>query len=176
MSVKSLQIGPVTIPVYATVGGLTQRYEPLGPESILRVASGRGVKQMTWSKIRIVTSGSGTVPPGLDGLDYSQSMVLRCVTPRGIALQPDVLTTMLPATRRSDAGHEPFAVAELPGPRYVRTALVLAGNVATITPVTGAIAYLVRYYPEYTVWAKRPGAGGDHRQSTHDWELVCEEV
>lgn len=169
----SLQIGSVVIYDLEALD-LDQQYELIGGETIQRAVSGAGLKQMTWSKLRVTTSGSGWLPPALDGLDTSVQMTLRCGIPRA---NPCVgLVATLPAARRADAGHLPYATAILASGQAVRTAVALVGNTATVTAVAGAVDYRVYYYPELTVWAFRPNISGNRSEATHRWELICEEV
>ena len=167
------QLGDVTVPVLAGVDQLAHRYEPIGGESIFRASTGRGVKQMTWSKTRITISGAGWVPSGLQGLDYSRSMILRCVAP--LSLNTSGAAVVLPAKRRSDPGHQPFAIALLKN-GTLPTGLELVGDVATPAPIPGAVGYSVCWYPEFEVWAMRPQQAGERTTAAHSWELTAEEV
>lgn len=169
----SLQIGGVVIYDLEALD-LDQQYELIGGEVIQRTISGAGLKQMTWSKLRVTTSGSGWLPPALALLDVSLQMTLRCAVPRAIPCAGLVAT--LPAARRGDAGHLPYALAILASGQAVRTPVAIVGNTATVTAVAGAAGYRVYYYPELTVWALRPGGSGSRSEATHRWELVCEEI
>jgi len=170
--VKILKIGSgFELPVYAGFD-VTQRYEPIGGETILRACSGRGIKQMTWRKTRIVTSGGGWVPDGIQSLDFSAQYAVGCIVAETI---PAVLATRqatLPTTRRTDTGHTPFGLAQLPGGQTVESAVSIVANVATVTAVSGAVAYQVGYYPLLTCWINRPTKSGP----AYAWELVAEEV
>ena len=123
---------------------------------------------------RLYTSGAGWLPPGLATLATNAQHLLRCVVPRGIPCAG--LEATLPAAHRSDAGYTPYGLAYLAGGQAVRTPAALFGNVATVTPVAGALAYGAIYYPELTVWALRPTVSGQRAEATHRWELICEEV
>lgn len=169
----SLQIGAVSLdPIEAL--DLEQTYEYLGGETIQRAMAGGGLKQMTWSKLRVQTSGQGWLPPGLADLDTSQQMTLRCIVPRAIPCAGLVAT--LPAARRGDAGYLPYGIATLASGQAVKTPAALVGNVATLAAVAGAVSYRALYYPELTVWAMRPSHSGSRSEATHRWELICEEV
>ncbi len=168
---KLLKIGSFELPVYAGLD-LAQRYEPMGGETILRAVSGRGIKQMTWAKTRVTTSGGGWVPSGLETLDFTAQHSLYCVVAQTV---PAVLATRqatLPTTRRSDTGHIPYGLAELPGGQTVESQVTMAGNVATVTAVAGAVRYQVGYYPLLTCWVMRPTRSGPEPA----WELIAEEV
>lgn len=172
---KVFQLGPFSLPVLARADSLTQAYEPIGGEHVFRAGTGRGIKQMTWQKLKVITSGSGWIPAGLNSLDYTQHMILRCVTPVAIHIPGDVHSIVLPAKRRTDPGHSPVAHAQLPGGRYMPVGMLVAGDTGTLDPVQGAIGYMIQYYPELTVIAMRPRQSGDAGSAIHSWELICEE-
>ncbi len=152
MSAPQLQIGPLTIPALARVDQLSQSYEPIGGQSIFRAATGRGINQMTWQKTRIVTSGGGWIPAGLQALDYTQHMILRCIVPLSINLPPATLTGTLQPQRRAD--HAPWAQAVMPGGGMVQVPLAIAGDEATLgAPVEGALGYRISWLPEFSVIA-----------------------
>lgn len=171
----SLLIGSVSIPQIAALD-LDQQYQPIGGEAILRACSGRGIKQMTYQRLRITTSGSGWLPAGLAELDFTAQHVLGCVVPRGVPAVFATRQATLPAARRSDSGFTPFATALLPGGQAMSTPVSLAGNVATCTAVTDAVAYRVNYYPAPTVWLMRPSESGSQSDASYRWELIAEEV
>jgi hypothetical protein len=174
---KSLWIGSIEIPLRSVLD-LDQTYEPIGGESILRTLSGIGIKQQTWSRLRVVTSGGGWIPPGLAALDCSTQQTVACVVPRTIAADVNRQAT-LPAARRADAGCLPYGLALLDDSRVVEVAASLAGNVATAAAYSGAgvaVGYLLAYYPLLTCWLLRPTESGSRAEATHRWELVAEEV
>lgn len=167
---KILMLGDFKLPALAHLD-LEQRYEPIGPEAILRAGSGRAIKQMTYDRMRITTSANGWVPSGLQSLDFAQTYVMRCIRPESLPASPLTRQATLPAGKyRSDAGHTPWGLAELASGNTVPTLATLAGDVVTLTEVDGAVAYQVGYYPEFTVWLTRPSRSG------FSWELSAEEV
>lgn len=168
---KLLKIGTFELPVYAGLD-LTQRYEPLGGEGILRAVSGAGILQRTWRKTRVVTSGGGWVPAGLQALDYDAQHALACIVPETVAAVFATRQATLPAARRSDSGHTPYGLAQMADGTTVETGVTLATNVATVTAVSGAVAYQVGYYPLLTCWLLRPQRSGPEPA----WELIAEEV
>lgn len=170
-----LKIGSLIVPTLAALD-LENSYEPIGGESIFRTVNGAGLKQETWKKTRIVTSGSGWLPAALDTIDTSAQLVLGCVTPRRVPAVFATRQATLPTTRRSDAGHTPWGVATLADGGTVLTPATLAGNVATLTAVAGAVDYAVMYLPQYTVWAMRPTESGERGSATYSWQLTCEEA
>jgi len=170
-----LKIGTLEIQTLAALE-IEQSYELLGGEFIFRTVDGTGLKQETWERISVTTSGSGWLPAGLDTLNRSVPMTLACVTPRKV---PAVLATRqatLPAKRRSDAGHTPWGIAYLADGSTVKTTATLAGNVATLAVVAGAVAYEAYYLPQFTVWAGKPVESGDRGSASYRWEITCEEV
>lgn len=171
----SFQLGTFSIPL---IGGfdLDQQYEPIGGESIMRAISGRGIKQMTYDKLRVITSADGWIPSGLESLDFSAQHTLRCVVPRGIPANFSTRQATLPSARRSDSGFTPFGTAIMADGSAVDTSVSLAVNVATLAAVSGAVSYLVSYYPELTVWANRPESSGTLANATYRWQIACEQV
>lgn len=171
-----LRIGSLEIQKVAALE-IDQSYEPLGGESIFRAVSGLGLKQTTWRKTRINTSGSGWIPAGLESLDTTVQHVLSCIVPRSVPANLATRQAVLPANRRSDAGHQPWGVAILADGSPVMTgAAVSASHIATLDPVAGAVAYQAMYLPEFTVWVSRPTDSGTPGDAGYAWQLVCEEA
>lgn len=170
-----LKIGALDIATLAALD-IEQSYEPLGGETILRAIDGTGIKQATWRKTRILTSGGGWLPPGLEAIDTNAPLTLACITPRSVPANFATRQATLPTTRRSDAGHAPWGLAILADGQAVRTPLTLSGNTATLDVVTGAVAYQALYLPQFTVWAARPTESGSRAEASYQWQLVCEEV
>lgn len=168
---KLLKIGSFELPIYASFD-LIQRYEPIGGEGILRAISGRGIKQRTWRKTRVVTSGNGWVPSGIQSLDFDSPHAVACIAPETIPADSTTRQAELPVTRRTDTDHVPYGLAQLSGGQTVASAVTLAGNIATVSAVTDAVAYQVGYYPLLTCYLLRPSRSGPD----HSWELIAEEV
>ena len=171
----TLKIGSLSIPLRASLD-IDQSYEPIGGESVFRTINGTGIKQATWAKTRIVTSGSGWMPAGLESLNVNQQLVLACVVPRRVPANFATRQATLPAARRSDAGCVPWALAILADDSVVQTSVTMAGNVATAAAVSGAVSYEILYLPQFTVWASRPTDSGNRGEASYTWQLVCEEV
>ncbi|MDR1889678.1 MAG: hypothetical protein LBQ81_09925 [Zoogloeaceae bacterium] len=170
-----LIIGDLEIPTLGRVDQLSQRYDPLGGQSIFRAITGRGINQETWKKTRVTTSGSGWSPPNeLWRLDTSEPLILKCVAPMTLFLPAGANAVTLPQKRRTDA--PPFAIA-----RWQHQELALpvsvADDIATVD-LSGIPDAEVRvsYYPEFEVWAFRPTQSADLNGAIFGWELVCEEV
>jgi len=171
----TLKIGALDLPLLAALE-IDQSYEPLGGEGIFRTVNGSGLKQQTWKKTRITTSGSGWLPAGLESLDTALSVVMSCIVPR---LVPAVFATRqatLPAARRSDSGHTPWGIALMANGSAVNTTATLVGDVATLTAVTNAVAYKALYLPQFTVWLMRPTDNGALATADYRWQIVAEEV
>ncbi len=168
----NLIIGGIEVPVMAGLS-LRQTYDPIGGSSVLRMQSGAAVKQTHWRRWRTSIQADGWIPPGLDALDYSQALQLACVATRSIMTA--VLVVELPAARRSDAGYAPRAWA-LVGEGWQSTAIAMAGDEATITPVADASRYKVDYYPLMTVFTDGPSEDVDASGAAFRWSLTAEEV
>jgi hypothetical protein len=171
----SLEIGTLVIPLLAGMD-IDQQYSALGSETILRAVSGRGIKQMTYNRMRVTTGGSGWMPAGLEALDFTAQHVIKCVVPRGLTAVFATRQATLPAARRSDGDYTPFGTALLAAGRAVNTPVSMAGNVATCTAVSGAVSYHVSYYPAPTVWIMRPETSGSLADASYRWDIVAEEV
>lgn len=169
---KAFELGGIVVPIHSALD-LQQSVEPIGGASLLRLGQGAAVKQTTWRKRRVTLSASGWCPPGLDALNWDSPLTLKCGLPESITTATTAAT--LPAGRRSDAGYEPFARAHLAG-EWRDTPVVIAGNAATITAVSGAIAYQVWYWPVFVVYVEPPVTSFDQGSAQASWELVCEEA
>lgn len=168
---KLFKIGDFELPVYSGFD-LSQRYEPFGGEAILRACSGRGIKQMTYTRTRIITSGGGWVPSGLQALDFTAQHAVACIAPETVPADLITREATLPATRRADTGHVPYGLAQLAGGQTVEAGCTVVDDLATVAEVTGAVAYQVGYYPLLTCWVLRPTRSGPEAA----WELIAEEV
>lgn len=168
----AIVLGSVQVPITAALG-FSQRYEPIEARSMRRRIDGSLSVRIQWSRLRTVITCNGWIPPGLEGLDYSQSMTLKCGAPRGITSQSNVIA--VPAARRSDAGFGVIGFAEV-DKAWRETPVALAGDTATLTVVTGAARYRVLYYPQLTVFATPPRETHQRDAATVAWELTAEEI
>lgn len=169
---KAFQLGAVIVPIHAALG-LSQRIEPMGGNTTLRLGLGAGIKQSVWRKKRITLSANGWCPPGLGSLNFDAALALKCGLPDSLTSTSHIIT--LPAARRVDAGYEPFARAHLTD-GWQDTPMTLAGNVATCATVAGAVGYSVWYYPELSVLCEPPAVDFDGQGAAVAWELICEET
>lgn len=168
MSEPKIMLGGLPIVLHA--GSVDQSIDSLGGEGVVRLSLGDGVKMTHWSKATgSISSGDGWMPPGLDGLDFSQALELRltiahCIT--GTAT-----TVALETLPRPDAA--PWALA-LVGEDWVKTPCSYAAGEVTVTPVSGASLYAVYWMPVYSVFASRPpkSIGGGF----HGWSIPWEEA
>lgn len=171
----TLKVGTLEIPLLAALE-IEQTYTPLGGETILRTLGGAAIKQETWRRTRITTSGSGWLPAGLDTLSTATQVALACIVPRTVPAVFATRQATLPAARRSDAGHLPWGIALLADGSQVATPATLAGNVATLTAVPNAVSYQAMYLPLITCVILRPTDSGNRSDASYRWELVAEEV
>lgn len=150
-----------------------QTYAPIGGSVVQRLSDGTGHKQTRWRRTRTVITCEGWIPPGLESLDYSGPLEMRCVSPRAMAGTGTSFT--LPAARRSDSGYEPFGFARV-GEAWIPTGVTLTGDQADLDPVTGADSYRVLWYPQLLVLTDGPEEDADGSTATYSWRLAAEEV
>jgi hypothetical protein len=150
---------------------ISQTYEPVGGRSTRRLLNGAALLQHHWAKLNTTIQGSGRLPEGLAGLDYTAPIEIKCLAPRSIFAAGTSIT--LPASRRTDRAPVGYAIVN---GNLVRTAISIATNTATLTAVSGASGYLVAYYPILTVYAAPPRTTFDGRGPIGGWELIGEEI
>ena len=165
-------LGGVTV-AFDAAHQINQDYEPLAGAAVLRLSSGAAVKQTAWDgKLRTTLSGSGRLPPGLDGLDYSASLSLSCMAPRSLWAAATTGLS-LPASRRTDWAPHGYAIVN---GRQMPTAISIVVNAVTFTAVAGASGYVCAYYPTLTVFASAPRLRFDGRGPVSGWEIIAEEI
>lgn len=169
MSLPMVMLGGV--PIVPHAGSVSQSITPLGGPEIVRLSGGVGVPMTHWERSAIALSGSGWMPPGLDGLDYTQPLELRCT--KQLSIVSTSTSFVINGTPRPDFA--PWALA-LVGRDWVEAEVALSGANAEVTPVTGATAYQVCWMPMFTVSAKRPQGDMDPSAATHGWQINCEEL
>jgi hypothetical protein len=170
---KAFELGGVIVPWVAGLG-ISHVYRVIGGFSTRRLLSGAAFKQSHWEKLEVVISASGISPLGLTGLDYNQSMTLKCGEPRNIRSQSNVIA--ITTKRRTDAGYSPRAYAYFANSQSVETALTITSHTATLVAVTGAIGYAVEYYPELIVVCNPPEETFDQQTGSVSWSLTAEEL
>lgn len=171
----SFEIGALVVHPVAGFD-LQQDYAQIGPESIQRAISGRGIKQMTYERLKVTTSGSGWMPAGLQSLDRSQQHVVKCIKPQMIPANFSTRQATLPSKRRTDTGFTPWGYAIKSDGSAQKVGVTLVGDVATVESVSGAVAYAVGFFPQITAWLMAPADSGDMGTATYRWEIVAEEV
>lgn len=170
MSLPMLMIdGVEVLPLHA--GPPTTTISPLGGPAVVRLSQGKGVQMTHWSKVSISIAGSGFMPPGLLGIDYSKPLEVRLTKVESIVGRH--LEYQLTSTPRPD--FEPWAEG-LVGYDWVRTEVSRSGLAVTVVPVPGASHYRVCWMPVFTVSGRRPQEDGDDATNTHNWRFDCEEL
>lgn len=159
------------IPLELHSGAPVLSEEPIGGESAVRLSGGALVSMTHWERMSGSISGSGWMPPGLHGLDYSQPLELRSTKVQSIAGAGLVYT--LRGTPRPDVA--PWAQALVSG-QWVDTSCSVTDGVATVTAVAGATLYRVCWMPIYSVKAKRPSETQDSGTASHSWSITWEET
>lgn len=162
------------LPLPLRIGAeVQQTYEDFGGYAVLRLGAGAAIAQQSWRKLRTTLSGTGITPPGLAGIDWTQPITLGCIAERSIQSATNVIT--IPAARRADAPPYGWAITAVGMLRS--TPVSMAGNVATLTPVAGAIGYQVAWYPLLSMVAiGGPAVSFDAVGAVASWDLVCEEA
>lgn len=174
---RQLIIGSITVPLHATFD-LQQTYQDLRARSVLRTGSGAAIVREAWSgKLSTDIKGEGTIPPGLQALDYSAALTIKCVAPRTLTQASNVFVGVT-ANRRSDGDAVPYGRA-LVGDQWQITAVSWGTggdiNKATLTAVGSATAYQLVYYPQISAICDPPTEEWDW-QSNCSWSLHAEEA
>lgn len=173
MSLPMLILGGVPIVLHAGAPDLTS--EPLSGKARVRMGNGAAVQMTHWSgKCSGTIAGAGWMPPGLDGLDYSQPLEL-------LTVQQETITGTANAvalSREPRADHAPWALALVGGRDWLETPCVVAAGVATATPVPGATLYSISWFPKITVFAElsSKGVSRGNNATPHSWSVTFEEV
>lgn len=169
MSQPKIILGGIPLVLHAGVPDLSE--EPIGGETLLRMSDGTGVPMTHWQKMAGSISGQGWMPPGLDGLDFSQPLELRSTQVN--SMQGAGLVYTLPSTPRPDVSPWAFALI---GDDWRPTTCSTVAGVATVTAVAGAEAYQVWWMPVYSVKAQRPPKQQSSGSATHSWSIPWEEI
>lgn len=168
---RSLVIGGIEIPIRAA-HSLTQNYTPVQSVARLRMANGGLVQQSSWAgKLNTDIEAGGIMPAGIHTLDFSQSILIKCIAERVVFSASNVI--IVPSARRADYGVEGKALV---GGIWQSTAVTMATNTATVTTVAGATLYQVIYWPELNCFCDPPTENRNARTSDYSWSLTGEEV
>jgi len=138
-----------------------------------RTQNGSLKRSIHWRKTAISISGSGHIPAGLSGLDYSLDLEFSAGRTRSITSNSNVIA--IPTTRRVDIGFEPCGFA-LFNNQAIPTPINLVGDIATLTPVANALDYQINYYPKILVAAEDPNDSFNRGVGDFRWSIDMEEV
>ena len=169
MPQPKIMLGGVPIVLHAGAPVLSE--EPIGGEASMRMSDGALVSMTHWERVSGTISGTGWMPPGLHGLDYSQPLELRSTKVQSVT--GTGLTHTLRGTPRPDVA--PWAQA-LVGDDWINTPCSVTDGVATVTAVAGATLYRVCWMPIYSVKARRPSETQDSGTASHSWSITWEET
>ena len=159
------------VPIVLHAGAPAQSDEPLLGEALVRMSEGSLVKMHHWAKAAGSISLAGWMPPGLDGLDYSQPLVL-CLTAQE-AMTAAGLVFALSSTPRPDFA--PWALA-LVDSQWLRTPCAYSAGVATVTAVVGAELYMVQWMPMYSVFVSKPRKSTDTSTGSFGSQIDWQEI
>lgn len=170
---ETLIIGGIELPIFALTEGFRQSYDELAGISARRTLGGKLLIQRVWPLAKnyllsTTISGAGSLPAPLDHLDRGATYEIECAEHRAIAGTSNIIT--LPAGRRSGGIYTPRGYALVAG-ELVETAIALVGNVATLTAVSGAQHYQVRYWPKFTGLLTHK-ADGEPWAARRSWSLT----
>lgn len=164
-----LLLGGVEIVLQA--GAPDYSEDVIGGDSVLRLSTGAAVKMTRYQRHAGSISGSGWIPPGLDGLDYSAPLELKST--QVSTVQGAGLSFTLPTDPRTDAAPWAFALV---GDELVQTPAATVGRAVTVTSVAGARAYQVWWFPVYSVFARRPSRSQSSGAAVQSWSIDWEEA
>lgn len=159
------------VPIVLHAGAPEESIGPIGGSTVLRMSDGAGVKMQHWQRSAGSISGSGWMPPGLAGLDYSQPLELRST--KTMSLVGEGPTFTLLGAPRPDVA--PWAQA-LAGGEWVTVPCSYEEGVVTIPPVPGATLYQACYMPVFSVFAEQPSETQSAGPAIHGWSLNWEEA
>jgi hypothetical protein len=172
VTVRNIILGTLTIPYYGGVE-ISQSYTYLAGRTRLRLSDGAGILRQAWGgKLSTDITGRGTIPSGLLALDYSATMTVACAVPM---VKSGTTTIVIPAGRRSDTDHTPWARARV-GDAWVVTPNSIATNTMTITAVSGASEYQAVWYPSFTAIVDPPTETTDRNNADVEWSIHAEEA
>jgi hypothetical protein len=164
-----LMLGGIPIVLHAGAPELSE--QDAGASTVLRMSDGAGYKMTRYQKMAGSISGQGWMPPGLDGLDYSEPLELRST--QVSTMQSTGLVFTLVSTARPDQAPWAFALV---GDEWVAAEVATVAGVATVTAVAGATQYQVWWMPVYSVFATRPPKSQSSATATHSWSIAWEEA
>lgn len=170
MSRPRIMLGGVPIVLHA--GAPEESIGPIGGSTVLRMSGGAAVKMQHWTKSAGSISGTGWMPPGLAGLDFSQPLELRSTkTMSHVGAGPSF--TLL-NTPRPDVA--PWAQALIGGRDWVRVPCTFENGVVTVPTVASATLYRACYMPVFSVFAEQPQETQSSGTASHSWSITWEET
>jgi len=171
MTARKLYIGGIEIPLSAS-HTLGQSYAPVQAVNRPRMMDGTLLQQTSWSgKLRTVINGGGLMPAGLQTLDFTGSIIIKCIAERAISGTSNVF--LVPAARRADYG---VVGRALVSDVWQTTAVTMIGNQATLTVAAGATQYQAIYWPELVCFCDPPTETRGARNADYGWSLEGEEI
>lgn len=173
--IRTMTLGGVEVPVLASYDLRTQ-FSPNVKQTLYTMGDGSTESQTlqgSLNKLRVLITGSGPIPPGLDGLNYNLPLLFQSASERSIKLPNTVFSQTLTPYRRADAGYQPWARASVEG-RLQVTPVVMSGDQADLTPVAGADYYQLLWFPEFLAIAEGGGLAyeEDARESEGFWQIT----
>lgn len=166
----SLIIAGIPLPIQAGLD-IRQTLDPVEAKTLLRTLNGTGILQSRWKKLSSTITGTGWLPDGLDAIDTDAAVSVSCIAPLSVASASNIIT--IPRVCRTDAPYDPHG-ASIVGMQMIPTPVVMAGSVATLTPVSGATQYHIVYYPVITGFVTIRRQSLDAEQE-HSWEIEVQE-
>lgn len=152
---------------FAQGGHLMQSdYEQIGQGEVRRAWSNKALRSALASlKYRVSLSGSGWQKPGLDGLDFKLPMRVGFIEPMCQQTSGGAITPV--RTARTDISAYAFAVT---------ASGLVPTTLSSWTPaaVTGALYYLVYFYPQMDGYVKF--SGGFDQAGGYSWNMEFEEL
>lgn len=167
----SLFIAGIEIPIEASEG-LSQDLELIQFGVTRRLADKSLIYRGTaGNKYRTRISGGGWASVGLDGVDFTQAVVIKCIKTQSFTSLTTSVT--LPQNRRSDVTPVGYAVVD--GQMVSTTINSIVTDVATLESVAGASSYGVEVWPEITVIGAIFTERVSQDTGKYSWSLSAEE-
>jgi len=151
---------------------LKQTYSPVNNGVILRMADGSAVKQTpSWGKLKTEITGSGWLPEGLSGVDFSSSVVVDCVAYRSITSSSNAIA--ISDTVRADT--DPTGEAYVNG-QWQSVGSSWAAGTLTIDVTSGATLYQAKWFPRLTLYCDEPETETNLSDAEYSWKIYGEEA
>lgn len=166
------ELGGCSIAICAGIE-FSQSYESINGTMLFRTQSGKAVKQTHFIKLKTVLQGKGWMPTGLDSLDYSNPLLLKCAVPLSLGSKSNKI--LLPVNRRNDVGYATKGYGLVDG-NLIESKLIIEDDFAILARLNHAASYQIQYYPELLVYAEPPQVHGNITSAEFSWSLTCEEV